>query len=139
MLLLELREPGAPAPSFGSDGAAGMDLFACEPKEIWPSQRAMIKTGIAMAIPKDHVGLIWPRSGMAVRQGVDVLAGVIDSDYRGTIQVALINHGPMKVNVESGDRIAQMLIQPVVRTTVTVVSSLSETSRGNAGFGSTGK
>ena len=139
MLRLEVTDPNARFPEFGSDGAAGMDLFSSAAVSIKPTERALVPTGIAMAIPVDHVGLIWPRSGMAVKHGIDVMAGVIDSDYRGNISVVIINHGSDDFHVEVGDRIAQLLVQPVVRAPVTLVSNLGNTSRGNAGFGSTGK
>ena len=92
-----------------------------------------------MAIPEGHAGLIWPRSGMAVKQGVDVFAGVVDSGYRGEVMVCLYNSSSSPVEISKGDRIAQMLIQPVPLVRIAEVSNLDDTSRGDGGFGSSGK
>ena len=105
---------------------------------IKPHTRSIIKTGISMAIPANSVGLIWPRSGLAAKQGVDVLAGVIDSGYRGEICVVLQNHGEKNVNIKSGDRIAQILFQKIESFQLQESETLDESSRGDSGFGSTG-
>jgi dUTP pyrophosphatase len=90
-------------------------------------------------IPRGHVGLVWPRSGLAVRHGIDTLAGVIDSDYRGELKVVLVNHGPSAFSIAPGDRIAQLLIQRVERAGFEPTSGLGATERGEGGFGSTGR
>ncbi len=130
--------PGA-LPEYGSAAAAGADLRAREPVTLLPGARALVSTGVHVALPPGHVGLIWPRSGLAVRHGLDTLAGVIDSDYRGELRVALVNHGAEPVALQAGERIAQLLVQPVVQVTFVRAESLDETARGQAGFGSTGR
>jgi dUTP pyrophosphatase len=130
--------PGA-LPEYGSEAAAGADLRASEACELAPGARAAIPTGIHLQIPPGHVGLVWPRSGLAVRHGVDTLAGVIDSDYRGEVRVVLVNHGSLAVRIEAGDRIAQLLIQTVERVGFARAEVLDGSSRGEGGFGSTGR
>ena len=129
--------PDATIPTRGSEYAAGLDLYADHGDTINPGERVLIGTGIAIALPPFTAGLIWPRSGLATKQGVDVLAGVVDADYRGEVRVALINHGAEPVDIEPGDRIAQLLIQPLAMVDVEVVDELPETARGDGGFGST--
>lgn len=126
-------------PTRGSPEAAGLDLYAGVRVILPPGTRAVIPTGVAVAIPEDMVGLIWPRSGMAVKHGIDVLAGVIDSDYRGEIAVVLQNHGQEVVTIRQGDRIAQMIVQRYERENVFEVDELPASDRGAGGFGSTGK
>jgi len=94
---------------------------------------------VKLAIPPGYVGLVWPRSGLAVRHGIDTLAGVIDSDYRGEVRVVLINHGEAPFRIAPGDRIAQLLIQRVERATFGAAAALDDTERGDGGFGSTGR
>jgi len=125
-------------PTRGTPGSAGLDLYAAEPCGIPVGKWRLIDTGIAMSIPVDRVGLIWPRSGWAAKHGIDVLAGVIDSDYRDSIKVALINHGPLEFSVSPGDRIAQIIIQRYEHVELMAVDRLGETHRGTRGFGSTG-
>lgn len=98
-----------------------------------------VPTGIHVEIPPDYVGLIWPRSGLAVRHGIDTLAGVIDSDYRGEVRVVLVNHGTEAFRIAPGDRIAQLLIQRIERGTFVRGGDLAPTGRGEGGFGSTGR
>jgi dUTP pyrophosphatase len=98
-----------------------------------------VPTGLQVAIPEGHVGLVWPRSGLAVRHGIDTLAGVIDSDYRGELRVVLVNHGDEPFRVAPGERIAQLLVQRVERAVFTRAERLDETARGTGGFGSTGR
>lgn len=126
-------------PEYASEGCAGADLRASERVTLAPGGRAAVSTGVRLAIPPGHVGLIWPRSGLAVRHGLDTLAGVIDSDYRGEVKVALVNHGTEPVTLEPGDRIAQLLVQPVTRALFIRAGELEDTPRGDAGFGSTGR
>ena len=135
--------PGAVMPKFGSKEAAGADLYACleESVIIAPGQTVFIPTGLAMALPRGYVGLVYARSGMACKQGLAPAnkVGVIDSDYRGEIVVALHNHGSQARTVEPGQRIAQMLITPVLTPAYEWTENLTDTDRNAGGFGSTGK
>ncbi len=137
-----LRE-GAILPTYGSAAAAGADLYACTgtPVTIAPGETVFVPTGIAMEVPRGCAGLIYGRSGLACKRGLAPAnkVGVIDSDYRGEIIVALHNHGAVPQTVESGERIAQMVITPVLTPAYEIVSELSDTSRGIGAFGSTGK
>ncbi len=128
-------------PSYAYPGDAGMDLRATEHITLAPFERALIPTGLAVAIPEGYAGFVQPRSGLAIKQGVTVLntPGLIDSHYRGELKVALINldaHAVFEVN--PGDRIAQLVIQKVENVQWSVVDSLDETERGEGGFGSSG-
>ena len=137
-----LRE-GAILPTYGSVEAAGADLYACldAPVTIAPGQTSFIPTGIAMAVPQGCAGLIYARSGLACKRGLAPAhkVGVIDSDYRGEIMVALYNHGTESRTIETGERIAQMVITPVLTPVYEAVQILSDTERASGGFGSTGK
>ena len=128
-----------PLPEYASPGAAGADLRAREAVVLAPGGRAAVATGLHVEIPPGHVGLVWPRSGLAVRHGIDTLAGVIDSDYRGEVRVVLVNHGDAEFRIEPGDRIGQLLVQRVERASFTRSGSLAATVRGEGGFGSTGR
>lgn len=130
--------PAAIVPSQAHIGDAGFDLCSVEHVVIPPNSRALVATGIAMEIPFGAVGLIWPRSGLAVKQGLDVFAGVIDSGYRGEIKVCLFNSTSEPVEIFTGQKIAQILFQEHLTYTINVVDSFSRTtSRGSDGFGST--
>jgi dUTP pyrophosphatase len=129
---------GGALPEYGSSASAGADLRASEDLVIAPGARAAVATALHLEIPAGHVGLIWPRSGLAVKHGIDTLAGVVDSDYRGEVRVVLVNHGEAPFAIARGDRIAQILIQRVERPAF-VAAPLSDTTRGAAGFGSTGR
>ena len=135
--------PGAVMPSFGSEEAAGADLYACldEAVEIRPGQTVFIPTGLAMALPRGYVGLIYARSGMACKQDLAPAnkVGVIDSDYRGELRVALFNESDTDYTIRDGDRIAQLMVLPVVQPQLSFVTELDETERGAGGFGSTGR
>ena len=135
---VQLITETAMMPSQASPGAAGWDLYADESMTIPAGERAMVATGLALTLPLDTVGLIWPRSGLALKHGIDVLAGVIDSDYRGPIGVVLQNHGERDFLIHEGDRIAQLLVQPIIPVWLTAVDQLGGTHRGGRGFGSTG-
>ena len=138
MIKFLLKQPEAKLPTQGSNEAAGLDLYACEPATVQPGQSAKINTGVCMELPLGCVGLIWPRSKIATRYNIDVLAGVIDSDYRGEIQIAIINHGDSPFEVGVGDKIAQMIIQRhMLYMDVVEVDQLNESRRGNAGINST--
>ena len=134
--------PSAVLPTYGSLEAAGADLYACleQPATVQPGQSAWIPTGIAMEVPRGHAGLIYARSGIACKRGLAPAnkVGVVDSDYRGEVVVVLHNHGDCAQTVENGERIAQMVITPVVTPPYLEVDDLSDSSRGAGGFGSTG-
>jgi dUTP pyrophosphatase len=137
---IEVHVEGAgDLPGYSSRESAGADLRATRTVEIVPGGRAAVPTGLAVAIPEGHVGLVWPRSGLALSSGIDTLAGVIDADYRGEVRVVLVNHGAEAVRIEPGDRVAQLLIQRVERARFVRVDTLAETPRGAGGFGSTGR
>ena len=133
-----------PLPAYESANAAGMDLRAAVPADspltLRPGDRHAVPTGLAMAIPPGFEGQVRPRSGLALRHGVTCLnsPGTIDADYRGEVMVILVNHGPEAFTVRRGERIAQLLISPVVQANWREVESLDETARGRGGFGSTG-
>jgi dUTP pyrophosphatase len=137
--VVRVRVSGAGAlPVRGSADAAGADLRAAEALTLAPGERAAVGTGLRLEIPRGYAGLVWPRSGLAVRDGIDTLAGVIDADYRGEVKVVLVNHGQRAFQVSPGDRIAQLLVQRVEQTTFVAVDALDATERGESGFGSTG-
>jgi len=131
-------------PAYQTEGAAGLDLVAAVPAgapvKIAPGERAMIPTGITVALPPGHEGQIRPRSGMALRHGVTVLnsPGTIDADYRGEIQVILVNLGAETFEIARGTRIAQMIIAPIVQAKIVELARLDATGREDGGFGSTG-
>lgn len=118
----------------------GLDLRSAEEKEIAPGEYKLIKTGLKIAIPRGYAGFVYPRSGLALKQGVTVLNadGVIDPGYRGELGVILINHGQEKFNISVGDRIAQLIVQKVCRVEWEEVESLDESERGSGGFGHSG-
>lgn len=133
---------GLPLPAYATPGAAGLDLAAAvtEPVVIPPGRRAVVPTGLTVALPAGFEAQVRPRSGLAARAGVTVLntPGTIDSDYRGEIQVILINFGEAPFTVSRGERIAQLVVAPVVRLAWRAADRLPETARGAGGFGSTG-
>lgn len=137
-----LRE-GAKLPTYGSALAAGADLYACldAAVTIAPGETAFIPTGIALEVPVGCAGLIYARSGMACKRGLAPAnkVGVVDSDYRGEIIVALHNHGNVSQTVENGERVAQFVITPVLTPVYEAVEELTDTARNQGGFGSTGK
>ena len=132
----------ATVPTYGSEYAAGADLYACEGGEVTiaPNETRLIHTGIAMEIPEGLVGLIYARSGLASKRGLAPAnkVGVIDSDYRGEIMVALHNHGTAPQTIADGERIAQIVFAPYMTAEFAVADELSDTVRGIGGFGSTG-
>ena len=135
-------DPAAQLPTYGSAGAAGADLYALlqEPLTVAPHTTVAVGTGIAVEIPAGYVGLIYARSGLALKRDLAPAnkVGVIDCDYRGELKVALHNHGTAPVTVEPGERIAQLVIAPCVQAELCPVEQLSDTVRGAGGFGSTG-
>jgi len=135
--------PNATLPTYGSAWAAGADLYACldAPVVIEPGKTVFIPTGLAMEIPVGYAGLIYARSSLGTKRGLahDNKGGVVDADYRGEFMVALHNHGAESQTIAHGERIAQLLVTPVITPGFTEVEDLSETIRGAGGFGSTGK
>jgi dUTP pyrophosphatase len=136
---------GLALPAYQSADAAGLDLLAAVPENsplvLAPGKHAMVPTGLTIALPPGYEAQVRPRSGLAARCGVTVLnsPGTIDADYRGEISVILINHGEAPFAIRRGERIAQMVIAPVVRAELVITRSLSTTDRGSGGFGSTGR
>jgi dUTP pyrophosphatase len=140
-LKVKRLDPQAILPSYARPGDAGLDLCAIENREIGPGETALIRTGLAIELPPRTEAQIRPRSGLALKSQITVLnsPGTIDAGYRGEIGIILINHGPNTFGVQAGMKIAQMVIAPVLSVTVEEVADLSETIRGQAGFGSSGE
>lgn len=136
-LFVKRLTPTALLPSRAHPQDAGLDLYADETVDIPEFNRAVVRTGIAVSIPFGSVGLIWPRSGLA-RHGQSTDAGVVDSGYTGEIGVVMTNNTPHRYPVRAGDKIAQLLVQPVCLVEVQEVDALNPSERGSAGFGSTG-
>ena len=134
-------DPDLPLPAYARPGDAGLDLHAAEPVVLEPGGRALVGTGIAVAIPAGYAGLVLPRSGLAARRGVTVLnaPGLVDAGYRGEVKVLLVNHDRASVALARGERVAQLVIQKVERADLVEVEALPESQRGAGGFGSTGK
>jgi dUTP pyrophosphatase len=137
-LRVKRLSPQAVLPKRGSGSAVGYDLTALERCVVPAGSWAKVPTGLALGIPEGFYGRIAPRSGLAVNSGIDVFAGVIDPDYRGEVQVVLMNHGSWPLWVDPGDRIAQLILERVGLLPVLEVEELGETQRGKGGFGSTG-
>lgn len=131
-------QENAKLPAYSHSGDAGLDLFSSVDLVLGAGKVMPVSTGIKMAIPPGYVGLIWDKSGISL-EGVHRLAGVVDSGYRGEVRVVMINLGDAPFSIEKGMKIAQMLIQPVNSVEVTEVEELEDTTRGEDGFGSTGK
>ena len=140
---IKLLREGAKLPTYGCAEAAGADLYAClpEPVTVLPGETVFVPTGFAMEVPKGCAGLIYARSGLACKRGLAPAnkVGVVDSDYRGEIIVALHNHGNAPQTVENGERVAQFVLTPVLTPAYKVVEELSDTARNQGGFGSTGR
>lgn len=133
-----LNNDKAKVPTKAHNADAGWDLYSIEDVVIESQQRKTINTGIILEIPEHMAGLIWPRSGLAVKNGIDVLAGVIDAGYRGEVMVCLYNTSFSNVQIKIGDRIAQIIFQEVPRVTMNVLETLVSSQRGDKGFGSSG-
>ena len=131
--------PNATLPLPGSDHAVGADLCAAEGFTLRPGERRAVPTGLAVEIPAGWYGRVAPRSGLAARHGIDTLAGVVDPDYRGELKVLLINLGQDAVHFDAGERIAQLIIERAAHCRYAWADELSETDRGEGGFGSTGR
>ena len=136
-------QANAVVPSYGSAFAAGADLYACMDAAVTiaPGETKLIHTGIAMEVPVGFAGLIYARSGLATKRGLAPAnkVGVVDSDYRGEINVVLHNHGSVPQTIENGERVAQLLITPVLQPAYEIAETLTDTARNAGGFGSTGK
>ena len=139
-VLIVRSDPAIALPGYAREGDAGLDLTAAAAVTLEPGGREVVPTGLRVAIPEGYAGLVMPRSGLARRSGVTVLnaPGLIDSGYRGEIGVLLVNHGHEPAVIKCGDRIAQLVIQPVARAELVEVRELPESRRGEGGFGSTG-
>jgi dUTP pyrophosphatase len=135
------RGPPLELPRYETAGSAGLDLRADEPVALAPGERRLVPTGLAVEIPLGFEGQVRPRSGLALRLGVGMVnaPGTIDSDYRGEVGVILVNHGREPVAFARGERIAQLVVAPVVRAELVMVDELTDSDRGDGGFGSTGK
>lgn len=134
-------DPGVPIPSYAHPGDAGLDLVTSVDVELGPGERAVVGTGVAIALPDGYAGFVHPRSGLAARAGLSVVntPGTIDAGYRGEIKVCLINHDPREpLRLRRGDRIAQLVVQRVERVSFVEVAELPESARGGDGYGSTG-
>ncbi|MEY4409369.1 MAG: dUTP diphosphatase [Actinomycetota bacterium] len=138
--VLLIAEPGF-EPSYAKPGDAGADLRSTESLTLAPGQRALVKTGVRIAMPDGYVGLVHPRSGLAAKHGITVLntPGTVDAGYRGELMVTLINTSDEEFQITRGDRIAQLLFQRVERATFHPVTELPESARGETGFGSSGR
>jgi len=128
----------ATLPTRGSSSSAGLDLYSIEDITIEPQKRVVARTGLAVAVPVGFYGRVAPRSGLAVKNGLDVLAGVIDSDYRGEVGCALLNTGDEAINLPLGSRLCQLIIEQIITPNPEWANELDETARGAGGFGSTG-
>jgi len=142
-ILVKKLDPTIKLPEYKTDGASGMDLiaFTKQPINVKPKSSSLIPTGLSVAFSNDYEIQIRPRSGLAAKKNISVLntPGTIDSDYRGEIKVIIYNHGNTDFIVNNGDRIAQMVLSPVIKMELNETSDLPETIRGKGGFGSTGK
>ncbi|TQJ50450.1 dUTP diphosphatase [Phycicoccus sp. SLBN-51] len=138
---LRRLDPGLPAPAYAHAGDAGADLRAAHDVTLEPGERALVPTGVALALPVGWVGLVHPRSGLAARHGIGIVnaPGTVDAGYRGEILVNLVNHDPLEAfTVRRGDRIAQLVVQQVAVAEFVEVDSLSESDRGETGHGASG-
>lgn len=138
---LQRLDPGVPVPAYAHPGDAGADLATTVDVELAPGERALVPTGIAIALPEGYVALVHPRSGLAARHGLSIVntPGTVDAGYRGEIKVLLVNLDPRTpVRLERGDRIAQLVVQQVEQAEFAVVDALPESRRGDGGYGSTG-
>ncbi len=139
---IKILDEGLPAPTYARDGDAGADLFAAEDVTLQPGERAAVPTGVALAIPEGYAGLVLPRSGRALKEGLGLAnsPGLIDSGYRGEIKVVVVNlDRSSSIDIRRGDKIAQLVIQRVERVEWDVVEQLPESKRGAGGFGSSGR
>jgi dUTP pyrophosphatase len=140
MLKIKKLTEAAIIPTRGHETDAGLDLYSLKDYELYPRNRMLIQTGISLEIPEGYYGRVAPRSGLAVKHGIDVFAGVIDSSYRGELMVLLYNSNETETFlIKKEDRIAQLIIEKHYNFPIEVVDELGDTNRGSGGFGSTGK
>ena len=137
MKIVKMSEK-ATIPSKGTPTAAGFDLYSAKTITIWPKTREVVPTDLKIELPRNSYGQIAPRSGLALK-GLDIGAGVIDQDYRGNLKILLINNGTTSYEVREGERVAQLLVKPILNPTIKTMEELTESTRGDRGFGSTGK
>jgi dUTP pyrophosphatase len=137
---LKRLDDGLPVPGHAHPGDGGVDLYARDPVRLEPGQRAVVPTGIAIAIPEGYAGLVTPRSGLAARNGISVVngPGLVDAGYRGEVKVVLVNLATEPFEIARGDRVAQLVVVPVVAQDFVPVDELPDSMRGAGGFGSTG-
>ncbi len=135
---IQRLRPDVPLPSYAHPDDAGMDLYAAEGVVVQPWQRASVPTGIALALPSGYVGLVWDKSGRALKEGLKTMAGVVDAGYRGELCVVVVNMSDAPVTIAQHHKVAQLLVQPVGAPTIEEVDILPSSSRGADGFGSTG-
>jgi dUTP pyrophosphatase len=138
LLHFKRLDPQATLPTRGSQSSAGLDIYSLEDVTIGPGGRSLARTGLSVAVPQGFYGRVAPRSGLAVKQGLDVLAGVIDSDYRGELLCLLYNTGDTPITLPAQSKICQLIIEKIVTPEAVWSDDLSETTRGAGGFGSTG-
>lgn len=132
-------DPSAKLPSYSHEGDAGMDLFSFEDAKLMPGEKILVSTGIKVAIPEGFAGFVWDKSGIATKNHIKTMAGVIDSNYRGEIKIALTNLGKEPYKIKKGAKVAQVIISPVASVNITEVGDLEgDTERGEKGFGSSG-
>ena len=139
-LAVKRLDPSVPLPAYAREGDAGLDLHAAHDLTLEPGARGVVGTGLAVAIPAGYAGLVLPRSGLALTQGLTILntPGLVDSGYRGEVKILLVNHDAKSVTVQRGQRVAQLVIQRVEQVKLAEMSELPPSERGAAGFGSTG-
>ena len=141
-MLVQRLDHDLPLPAYAREGDAGLDLYAREGVTLAPGARAAVGTGVAIALPHGYAGFVQPRSGLALRHGLSLVntPGLIDAGYRGEIRVIVINHDPATpITLARGDRIAQLVVQPVERVEISEVEALPDSHRGASGLGSTGR
>jgi deoxyuridine 5'-triphosphate nucleotidohydrolase len=138
LLNFKKLDPGATLPTRGSRASAGLDLYSIEAVSLEPGQRAIARTGLAVAIPEGFYGRLAPRSGLATKKGLDVLAGVIDADYRGEIGCLLYNAGEERIELAANSKTCQLIIEKIISPRAAWADDLDDTERGRGGFGSTG-
>lgn len=138
-LYIQKLDPSATLPSYAYEGDAGMDIFSFQDVEIAPGGKALVSTGLKVAIPKNHAGFVWDKSGIAIKSYIKTMAGVIDSNYRGELKIALANLGSEPYIIKKGEKIAQLVVKPIVAPEVLEVDELPKNDeRGEKGFGSSG-
>jgi dUTP pyrophosphatase len=135
---VKVLDSKATIPEYAHHGDAGLDIFSIEDVTLAPGERRAIRTGLAMAIPEGHVGLVWDKSGLALNRGLKTMGGVIDSNYRGELQIILCNLSDTSYEVKTQTKIAQLLIQKIEHVSIEVVEDIGITTRGEGRFGSTG-